>query len=113
MENITPGDVQGNISNTKKAKAAALATAEEAFNILDLDGNGELERAEVEQLLAQTQSTGLPCTDDPAARESKISEFFASFDANADGKIQKSEWLNFFANLFDSFVEQQQLAEPQ
>ena len=43
MEGLSAED-QANIAT---ARAAALATAEEAFNKLDLDGNGEVDRAEV------------------------------------------------------------------
>ena len=100
MEGLSAED-QANIAT---ARAAALATAEEAFNKLDLDGNGEVDRSEVQQLASQ--GVGLPDNADPAAREAKINEFFASFDADGDGKIQKSEWLNFFGSLFDSVIEQ-------
>ena len=34
----------------------------------------------------------------------KIKEFLDSFGADGDGKIQKSEWLAFFGNLFDSVI---------
>ena len=100
MEGLSAED-QANIAT---ARAAALATAEEAFNKLDLDGNGEVDRQEVQQLASQ--GVGLPDNADPAQREAKINEFFASFDADGDGKIQKSEWLNFFGSLFDSVIEQ-------
>ena len=40
-----------------------------------------------------------------AAKEKKIKEFLDSFDTDGDGKIQKSEWLAFFGQLFDSVIE--------
>ena len=82
------------------AREQALATAEEAFNKLDIDGNGEVDRSEVMTLAKQGQ--GLPA----GTSEAKINEFFATFDADGDGKIQKSEWLNFFGQLFDSVIAQ-------
>ena len=100
MQNLSAED-QANIAT---ARAAALSTAEEAFNKLDINGDGEVDRTEVQQLA--TSGAGLPDNADPAQKEAKINEFFASFDADGDGKIQKSEWLNFFGSLFDSVIEQ-------
>ena len=48
-----------------------------AFNELDLDGNGEIDRDEIEQLASQ--GGGLDA--------SKIDELFATFDTNGDGLI--------------------------
>lgn len=67
------------------ARAAALAQAEEAFNKLDLDGNGEVDRQEICQLAG----AGLPEGCDEATKNSKVQEFLDSFDADGDGKIQK------------------------
>ena len=85
------------------ARLAALATAEEAFNKLDLNGDGDVSREEVMALAEQ--GSGLPDGANAEEKETKIREFFESFDANGDGRIQKSEWLEFFGKLFDSVIE--------
>ena len=84
------------------ARAAALEQAAEAFAKLDLDGNGEVDRAEIMQLAEQGQ--GLPDGSSAEAKEAKIKEFLDSFDTDGDGKIQKAEWLAFFGQLFDSVI---------
>ena len=99
MEGLSASD-QAQIAT---ARAAALATAEEAFAKLDINGDGEVDRDEVKQLA--TSGMGLPDNSDATTREAKINEFFASFDANGDGKIQKQEWLDFFGSLFDSVIQ--------
>ena len=86
-----------------QARAAALTTAEEAFDKLDINSDGDVDRSEV-AALAQ-QGVGLPDGANAAEKEAKIKEFFDNFDANGDGKIQKSEWLDFFGKLFDSVIE--------
>ena len=65
-----------------------------AFNELDLDGDGEIDRGEIEQLASQ--GGGLDA--------SKIDELFATFDTNGDGLIQKGEWLTFYSSLFDAAI---------
>ena len=83
-----------------QARAAALAQAEEAFGKLDINGDGEVDRSEITALAGD----GLPAGCDQATKDAKIKEFLDSFDADGDGKIQKSEWLNFFGQLFDSVI---------
>ena len=82
------------------ARAAALSQAEEAFAKLDINGDGEVDRNEIMQLAGD----GLPANCDQATKDAKIKEFLDSFDTDGDGKIQKSEWLNFFGSLFDSVI---------
>ena len=65
-----------------------------AFNSLDLDGNGEIDRSEVEQLASR--SGGLVAE--------KINELFTTFDNNGDGLIQKDEWLTFYGGMFDAAI---------
>lgn len=79
----------------------ALQQAEEAFNKLDLNGDGEVSKAELEHIAKETA----PETTDPNAREESIRQFFTTFDANEDGKVQKSEWLSFFEKVFDHAFE--------
>ena len=85
-----------------QAREAALAQAEVAFGKLDINGDGEVDRTEIMQLAEQGQ--GLPDGSNQEAKEAKIKEFLDSFDADGDGKIQKSEWLDFFGKLFDSVI---------
>ena len=82
------------------ARAAALAQAEEAFNKLDINGDGEVDRNEICQLAG----AGLPEGCDEETKNKKVQEFLDSFDSDGDGKIQKAEWLNFFGQLFDSVI---------
>ena len=83
------------------ARAAALAQAEEAFNKLDANGDGEVDRTEICALAG----AGLPENCDTDTKEKKIQEFLSSFDTDGDGKIQKAEWLSFFGQLFDSVIQ--------
>ena len=46
--------------------------------------------------------TGLP----EDVSQAKIDEFFAQFDENNDGKIQRQEWIDFFGRLFDAVIAQ-------
>ena len=34
-------------------------------------------------------------------KEEKIAEFFNTFDADGNGKVELEEWLQFFADVFD------------
>ena len=43
---------------------------------------------------------------DFSAQEEKINEFMQTFDANGDGKVQLSEWLEFYGGIFDAVVSQ-------
>lgn len=85
------------------ARTAALAQAEEAFGKLDINNDEEVDREEIMALASQ--GMGLPEQANEAAKEKKIKEFLDSFDTDGDGKIQKSEWLAFFGQLFDSVIE--------
>ena len=46
---------------------------------------------------------GIP-NGDPAKIEQSCQEFFTQFDTNGDGKVQKSEWLDFFGKMFDGVI---------
>ena len=82
-----------------KAREEALETAAQAFAKLDLDGNGAVDQNELRTIAAQMGEGG-----DAAERDARIAEFFNTFDENGDGKVQLSEWLAFFGNLFDEVV---------
>ena len=84
-----------------QAREQALATALEAFNQLDVNGDGKVDRNEVAQLANAQVIEG--ANEDLKAQ--KIDEFFKSFDENGDGFIQREEWLNFFGKLFDSVID--------
>ena len=45
-------------------------------------------------------------SSDPAVIKEKTNDFLDQFDEDGDGMIQKSEWLNFFGELFDSVIVQ-------
>ena len=99
MAELSP-EQQAQIS---EARSQALATALEAFKKLDVDDNGEIERHEIQSLVASA-SSNLPNMAN--ASEEKINEFIATFDQDNDGKIQQQEWLDFFGRLFDSLIPQ-------
>ena len=81
-------------------RAEALQQAEEAFNKLDLDGSGEIERNELEQLARQSASAI------GSGSDSDINDFIATFDTDGDGKVSRDEWLTFFGNMFDQVIAQ-------
>merc|ERR1712014_546456 len=81
------------------ARAEALQTAREAFQKLDLNGDGNVDKDELRQIAMQAE-LGVGNID-ASEREAKIADFFQTFDANGDGKVQLSEWEAFFGNLFD------------
>ena len=80
-------------------RQAALASALDAFKSMDANSDGELSRDEIKALL-NSQKDKLP----DGASEAKINEFFDQFDKDKDGKVQQSEWLGFFGDLFDSVL---------
>ena len=86
-------------STIAQKRAEALQQAEEAFNKLDLDGSGEIERNELEQLARSSASS-------MGGGESDINDFIATFDTDGDGKVSRQEWLTFFGNMFDQVIAQ-------
>ena len=80
-------------------RAEALTQAEEAFNKLDLDGSGQIERDELATLAQQSgQSFG--------GSEEEINNFISTFDTDGDGQVSRDEWLTFFGNMFDNVIAQ-------
>ena len=78
-----------------------MAVAAAAFDKLDINGDGDVERGEI-LALAQKESTIAQ-----KVNQSMLEEFFTTFDADGDGKVQKEEWLLFFGKIFDDFVSKQ------
>ena len=85
------------------ARAAALQTAEEAFAKLDANGDGEVTLTEV----LQAGSPNVEISDeilDQAKMNAELQGMMSTFDADGDGKIQKSEWLGKMGEIFDAAV---------
>ena len=74
-----------------------MRVAGEAFEKLDVDGSGELEREEITQLAGQMGNFA----GNEEERERKIDQFFKDFDTDGDGMISKQEWVDFFGRQFD------------
>lgn len=89
-----------------ESRLEALEKAGKAFDRIDINRNGEIERQEVSQMAKQGLG-GLSrfAHLDDVTREAKVDKFIQDFDSNHDGKIQRSEWLEFYGKLFDSVVE--------
>ena len=84
-----------------QARAEALRTAEEAFNKLDVNGDGTVTKEELQGLAASsTDGSGA----DASAITAKVQEFIDNFDQDGDGKVQKQEWLNFFGAMIDEVI---------
>ena len=86
--------------NMSRAKQAALEAAEESFRKLDVNGDGKISKAELEQMASQTELVDI--AGDRATREAKIAEFFETFDTDGDGKVSLEEWMTFFGRLYDT-----------
>ena len=80
------------------AREKALKDAEVAFDKLDANDDGAVELSEVEKLVANGN------TVEVSDAKAKIDAFFKTFDSDGDVKVSKSEWLNFYAKLFDDIV---------
>merc|ERR1719223_907488 len=92
MQNLSPEQQE----QIREAREQALVNTKAAFEGLDTDKNGYVDKQELEQLMA---SQGGPGVD-----QSKIDDFFKNFDANGDGKVTLAEWLDFFGNMFDTVM---------
>merc|ERR1712150_236263 len=84
-------------SQISQKRAEALAQAEEAFRKLDLDGSGEIERNELQEL-ARSSGSAI------GGGENDINDFINTFDTDGDGKVSLQEWLTFFGNMFDQVI---------
>ena len=63
---------------------------------MDLDGNGQIDKSDMKKVISP-----IDCLTD-LADLAIIDEFFSTFDADGDGKVQLSEWLDFHALPYDS-----------
>jgi len=93
------------MASASEQRQAALQEAMTAFKDFDVDGDGSISRQEVEKYVAQV-FPGISA----GYIEAQVDEFFATFDANQDGKIQVDEWMSFFGKLYDVEYEKQQEA---
>ena len=79
-------------SQIAQARAQALSTAEQAFNDLDGNGDGEVTLTEV----LQAGSPNVTINEEilsQAKMNEELTNMMSTFDADGDGKIQKTEWL--------------------
>ena len=96
MEGLT--EEQRQIIAAKRAEAIAEARA--AYEKLDTNGDGHIDR---DELKAHATAAGAKLTGGQS--DADIDTFFQTFDANNDGVVSKEEWLNFFGNLFDEVIK--------
>ena len=94
------------MASASEQRQAALQEAMAAFKDFDVDGDGSISRQEVEKYVFQVFGSTLPAE----AVKAQVDEFFTTFDANQDGKIQVDEWMSFFGKLYDAEYERQQEA---
>ena len=73
--------------------------AEKHFDEIDQDGNGWIDMEELKDYAEK--NTDL-FSADPVRREKLIKFYFSNYDANGDGVIQKSEWLEAHEAIFDA-----------
>ena len=96
MEGLT--EEQRQIIAAKRAEAIAEARA--AYEKLDTNGDGHIDR---DELKAHATAAGAKLTGGQS--DADIDTFFQTFDANNDGVVSKEEWLTFFGNLFDEVIK--------
>ena len=92
-------------SKIEEARAAALADAQGFFEKLDIDGDGQISREDMNVVARQTDEINSEA--DQAALDVEIDEFFTQFDTNADGMLPQSEWLEYFGSVFDLELQKQ------
>lgn len=64
------------------------------FTSYDRDGSGELDKAEVEAVLAQMRSVAQGLGRDPAKTEDFAKAIIAKLDADGSGQISLQEWVS-------------------
>ena len=98
------------MASASEQRQAALQEAMAAFKGFDVDGDGSISRREVEQYVVKAFSPAFGGSLPAGYAEAQVEEFFTTFDANQDGKIQVEEWMSFFGKLYDAEYERQQEA---
>ena len=71
------------------------------FNMVDDNGDGFLEKAELRAKMEEGFEPLPPGMADGMDKEAQIEKFFQIADANADGKISKDELAGFFNTMLD------------
>ena len=75
----------------------AIKEAEEAYDKLDTNGDGHIDR---DELKAHAAAAGAKL----GTADADVDAFFSTFDANNDGVVSREEWLGFFGKLFDEVI---------
>lgn len=74
----------------------------EAFKAFDLDGSGSINSSELKNVITKfyndTKKPGKPADIDK-----QVQEFIQLVDKNKDGKVEQSEFVNFFEDLIAKY----------
>ena len=85
--------------------------ATEAFDQLDVNKDGKLDRNELKQMALAAFDSLFPVSLQElpeGAREAEMDRYFEQIDTSKDGYIQRDEWLQFFKIMYDDAMEQSQ-----
>lgn len=82
-------------------RAKALATFREAFERLDLDKDGLVDKTKLKQVAMQAE---LGASVDQTVKEKMIEAFFGTNDVDRNIEVPMQEWLDFCGALYDEIV---------